>query len=216
MSFIGLTLYKVPSTRCPYKHHAEFAYGKTLVEIKIEQLLRGGADHVYVSTNDTNVKKHDKVTFLDRPNVFCDEKYSSWSNTLQHIYDSIPLPNNQLIMFTTTMVPLFARYNEMLELYKKTDTPLVTVHPSKHYYMTDDKMGANFSFGHWHSYSQAMKPMYQLAYGTMAPIGKLRETGYTFPKIFDYFELDSMECLDIDTKDEFELGQIMYKRKFNE
>ena len=216
MSFVAVTLYKVPSTRCPYKHHAEFADGKTLVDIKIAQLLQSGAEHVYVSTNDKQIKNSERVTYIQRPDKFCDEKTITWVETLSHVFNSVAISDEKLIVFSLTTIPLFSRYKEMLEEYKKTMVSLVAVHPSKHYYMTHDKRGANFSFGHWHTYSQAMHPMYQLCYATLSPIGKLRETGYTFPKVFDYFELDFMESLDIDTEEEFKLGQIMYECKFNE
>ena len=215
MSFIGITLYKIPSKRCPYKHHAEFADGKTLVDIKIEQMLQSGAEHVYVSTNDPSVKNQNSVTYLKRPDALCDENSISWGESLRYIYNSVPINDEQLVVFGTSMVPIFARYKEMVDTYNKNKIPLVTVHPSKHYYMTHDKRGANFSFGHWHSYSQTMNPMYQLCYATVSPIGKLRETGYTFPKVFDYFELDFMESLDIDTEEEFKLGQLLYKWKFS-
>lgn len=215
MSFIGVTIYKVPSTRCPYKHHAEFADGKTLVDIKIEQLLQSGAEHVYVSTNDTQIKNSNNVTFIQRPNKFCDEKTISWVETLSHVFNSIPIPDEKLVIFSLTTIPLFGRYKKMLEEYNKAKVPLVAVHPSKHYYMTHDKRGANFSFGHWHRYSQTMSPMYQLCYATISPMGQLRETGYTFPKIFDYFNIDFLESLDIDTEEEFKLGQILYKCKID-
>ena len=52
------------STRCPGKHHREFHNGKSIVEIKVEQLLASGAEHVYISTDDSNVINTDNVTSL--------------------------------------------------------------------------------------------------------------------------------------------------------
>jgi CMP-2-keto-3-deoxyoctulosonic acid synthetase len=52
MGFVGITNYKVDSERLPRKHLMEFADGKSLVDIKLEQLFSSGAEHVYVSTDD--------------------------------------------------------------------------------------------------------------------------------------------------------------------
>lgn len=212
---IGITLYKMTSTRCPHKHEMEFADGKTLVDIKLQQMLDAGCSHVYVSTDDPNAVNTDRVTYLQRPADLCDESVSSWYSVLTYIYNEIPVSDDTVVLFTTTMCPLFKRYDEMLDEYNRTNIAQLAVHPSKHYYMNHDKNGANFSFGQWHGYSQGLKPMYQISTsGVVATIGELRQTGYSFPLQFEYFAMDVTENLDIDTRDEFEMAQVLYKWKF--
>lgn len=204
------------SNRCPNKHKLEFYNGKTLVDLKLEQMLDSGCDHVYVSTDDHNAVSTDNVTYLQRPNELCDESVSSWYQVLSYIYNEIPISNDEIALFTTTMCPLFSRYDEMYDEYKKTKVAQLAVHPSKHYYMNNDKNGANFSFGQWHGYSQGLKPMYQISTsGVVAPIGELRETGYSFPLQFEYFPMAVSENLDIDTEEEFEMAQVLYQWKVN-
>ena len=70
MGFIGVTNYKKVSERLPNKHRIEFSDGKTLVEIKLEQLFAAGAEHVYVSTDDTEVENTEFVTYLKRSSEY--------------------------------------------------------------------------------------------------------------------------------------------------
>lgn len=212
MSFTGLLIYKVNSTRCPNKHSMLFADGMNLIQLKIKQLLDSGASHVYVSTDDTTVTNTENVTYVMREPVLCDESKSTWKQSLTGIFNQMPIDDDEVIVFCTAMIPLFSRFDEMYEHYKKTNIPLISVHASKHYYMNEDKHGINFSFGDWHPYSQGIKSLYQHSCAaTMAPMKAMRETGYMFPAHFDYFNMDVSENLDIDTKDEFELAQVLYE-----
>lgn len=214
MSFIAITNYKMHSTRCPGKHHREFFEGKTLVDIKIEQLQKAGAEHIYISTNDHNVSNTENITYIKRPEKYCDEKLTPFNEVMQEIYDSIPVGNDVNAIFTFTMCPLFDRYAQMYKQYESTGRNQLAVYPSRHYYLDVNKRGANFMFGAWHPYSQGIDPMYQLPYcGVLATMGDHRKAGYTVPLDFDYFEIETFENLDIDTEEEFEVGQMLYRWK---
>lgn len=212
MSFVAITNYKMHSTRCPGKHHKEFHNGKTLVDIKIEQLLRSGADHVYVSTNDPDVNNTDHVTYVGREERYCDETSTSFDEVMAEIYRTVPIDDEQVAVFTFTMCPLFARYDEMYKAYVESGVNQLAVYPAKHYFLDVRKRGVNFMFGHWHPYSQGIDPVYQLPYcGLMAKMKDLRACGYTITREFDYFEIDTFENLDIDTEEEFQVAQMLYQ-----
>ena len=216
MSFVGITNYKMHSTRCPGKHHKEFYKGKSLVDIKINQLLRSGAEHVFVSTNDPNVKNTDHVTYVPREEKFCDETSVSFAETMAEIYRTVPIDDDQLAVFTFTMCPLFDRYDQMYNSYLQSNMNQLAVYPAKHYYLDVRKRGVNFMFGYWHPYSQGIDPVYQLPYcGLMAKMSDLRECGYTITRDFDYFEIETFENFDIDTEDEFQVAQMIYQWRIN-
>ena len=101
MGFVGLTNYKKSSERLPNKHHKEFYNGKTLVDIKIQQLLDSGAEHVFVSTDDTNVTNTENVTFVNRESKYCNN-ITEFSYVLEEIYNTVPIKNNQDVIYTFT------------------------------------------------------------------------------------------------------------------
>lgn len=217
MSWIGITNYKLHSTRCPNKHFLPFYKDKTLVDIKIEQLLQAGAEHVFVSTNDRNVTDTSNITYINRDEKYCDETQTTFPEVMQEIFNTVPVSNDKNALFTFTMCPLFDRYAEMYSKFIETGNNQLAVHPSKHYYLNANKRGANFMFGAWHPYSQDIEPMYQMPYcGVLAKMSEHRKVGYTIPTTFDFFEIKTFENFDIDTKEEFEICQLIYNwRKKN-
>ena len=216
MSFIGITNYKTPSIRCPNKHHKEFYNGKNLVDIKIEQLQASKVDHIYISTNDTDVTNTDNITYINREQRYCDESLMPFSEVTQQIFNSIPVDDHINAVFTFTMCPLFARYDEMYDQFKRSGKNQLAVYPSRHFYMDRKKLGVNFMFGPWQAYSQDIDPLYQSpACGALSTMGDHRKAGYHIPINFEYFEIETYENLDIDTEEEFEVGQMLYKWKLN-
>ena len=211
MGFIGLTNYKKSSERLEDKHHKKFINNKSLVEIKIDQLINAGAEHVYISTDDKEVKNTDKITFLDRNKKFCNN-VTNFSDVLKEIFNSYPVNDDKDIIFTFTCCPLFNQYKEMYDKYLKSKSNQIAVYPSAHYFLDIKKRPINFNFGLWHSYSQGLDPVYMFPYaGTTCKLGDLRKVNYMIPQEFEYFKLNQFESIDIDTKEEFEMAQWLYK-----
>ena len=212
MGFIGLTNYKKSSERLPNKHHKDFIDGKSLVDLKIEQLLQSGAEHVYVSTDDTNFTKKDNVTYVNRDLKFCNN-ITEFSYVLKEIYNTVPIDNEQDVIFTFTCCPLFERYKEMYTCYKSSGKNQIAVHPSSHYFLDVNKRPINFNFGLWHPYSQSIDPVYMFPYaGTVCKMEDLRKVNYMIPQEFDYFTLNQFEAIDIDTHEEFEMAKHIYEK----
>lgn len=213
MSFIGSTLYKKTSERYPNKNTKEFVNKKSIVDLKIHQLLSSGAEHVFVSTDDDTVKNSENITYINRPQEFCNNEVN-FSFVLKHIFNSLPIEDDQVVIHTSPCVPLFSRYDELHSSFKRSNINQVVAHPSTHYYLNNNKLPINFIPGTWHSSSQNLTQVFLHPWaGTCAPIGDLRETNYVFPLNFDFFNISQFEAIDIDTKEEFEVAQLLYKSK---
>ena len=213
MSFIGITHYKKTSERLPGKHHKDFYNGYTLVDIKLQQLFKSGAEHVYVSTDDPDVENTDNVTFIQRDSNYCNN-VTRFGYVLERIYNDVPIDDNETVVYTLTCCPLFHRYNEMFEVYNRTGNNQIAVHPSTHYYLDVNKRPINFNFGLWMTYSQGIDPVYLFPYaGTMCKMADLREAKYCIPLEFDYFNLSQFEAIDIDTQEEFETARILFNER---
>ena len=138
MGCIGIIKYKTVSERFPGKHTKIFANNKNLVEIKIDQLLKSGVEHIYISTDDENVCNTENVTYIKRDKRFCNNT-TKLSIVLEEVYSSIPVDGDQDVIYTLSCCPLFSRYDEMYNEYLKSNTNQIAVHASTHYYLDVNK-----------------------------------------------------------------------------
>lgn len=213
MGFIGITNYKIKSSRLPNKNQKVFYDGKTLAEIKIGQLIQSGAMHVYVSTNDTNVKNTDMVTFIHRDEKFCTDDIN-FGYVMKEIFNSIPVDDAQDAIYTINCTPLFWRYDELYDRYQSAKKNQIAVHPVRHYYFNSQKQPINFMCGLWHSPTENMMPIYSFPNtGTACKMKDFREVNYQIPIEFDFFEITHIESIDIDFQGDFELAQILYEKE---
>jgi len=210
MGFVGVTNYKKSSERLPGKHHMEFYDGKSLVDVKLEQLFAAGAEHVYISTDDTEVSNTENVTYVQRDSEYCNN-VTRFTYVLEQIYNGVPVEDDQDVIYTFVCCPLFKRYDELYNVYKNTGKNHIAVHNSSHYYLDVNKRPINFTFGLWHPYSQGIDPVYMFPYaGTVCKMKDLREAKYMIPMEFEYFNMNQFEAIDIDELEEFELAQALY------
>lgn len=210
MGFVGVTNYKKSSERLPKKHHKEFFDGKSLVQVKLDQLFAAGAEHVFVSTDDTEVENTENVTYVPRDEEYCNN-VTRFSYVLERIYNDVPVDDDQNIIYTFVCCPLFKRYDEMYREYLRSGKNQIAVHNSTHYFLDVNKRPVNFSFGLWHPYSQGIDPVYMFPYaGTVCKMRDLREVNYMIPLEFEYFNLNQFEAIDIDEHEEFELARVLY------
>ena len=93
MGFVGVTNYKKKSERLAGKHHNVFDNGKTLVEVKLEQLFAAGAEHVYISTDDTEVSNTDNITYVHRDPEYCNN-VTRFTYVLEKIYNDVPVDDS--------------------------------------------------------------------------------------------------------------------------
>ena len=131
---------------------------------------------------------------------------------LKEVYGSIPVNDDQDVIYTLSCCPLFHRYDEMYNKYLKSNKNQIAVHASTHYYLDVNKRPINFNFGMWHSYSQGIDPIFLYPYaGTVCKMKDLLEVNYHIPVDFDYFTINQFEAIDIDYEEEFKIAQEIYK-----
>lgn len=210
MGFVGVTNYKKSSDRLPGKHHKEFFDGKSLVQVKLDQLFAAGAEHVFVSTDDLEVQNTENVTYVPRDEEYCNN-VTRFSYVLERIYNDVPVDDDQNVIYTFVCCPLFKRYDEMYTQYLRSGKNQIAVYKSTHYFLDVNKRPINFNFGLWHPYSQGIDPVYMFPYaGTACKMRDLRQVNYMIPLEFEYFDLNQFEAIDIDEHEEFELARSLY------
>ena len=111
------------SKRIPNKMYKKIN-GKSLIELKISQLLKTSVDEIAVGSDDSNLIKickkfkSSKVKFYKRPPYFCNEKVASANETIKNMLSYI---NTDIVLWAYPTNPLTTEkhYNDALQLYFK-------------------------------------------------------------------------------------------------
>ena len=139
------------SKRIPGKMYKKIN-GKSLLELKISQLLKTSVDEIAVGSDDLNVIKicnkfnNSKIKFYKRPLYFCDEKVASANDTIKNMLSYI---NTDIVLWAYPTNPFTTQkhYNEALELYfkkiKKGYDGLFSVNQTLNYFWNTKKVPIN-------------------------------------------------------------------------
>jgi CMP-N-acetylneuraminic acid synthetase len=219
MRFVAIIPAKSNSSRVPSKNFREFYGRQSLLDIKIEQCKMAQVfDAIYVSSESDRAEaiagQHD-VEFVRRDERLCQDS-TPWSEVLTGILDSVPVDDSTLIAWSPVTSPVFCRYRSALEFLRgSSGDSLMTVTKIQHYLLNADFLPLNFQFGVWASYSQGLKPVYQMNCALwLATKEKMLRNRFQTGDNPVFFELPVEEGIDIDTVEEFELAQYFYARRF--
>jgi len=219
MKVVAVIPAKGHSTRVPNKNFRDFYKGQSLLDIKIKQCLASGVfDEIFVSSDEVLAEKKplaEGVKFLLREKKLCLDD-TPWAEVLEGILSSIPVDEETLVAWTPVTSPLFNRYDETVNAFhknKKCDS-VVTVTPMKHYFLNADFIPINHQWGAWHSYSQGMKPLFQMNLACIMASKKIMiQNQYQIGNRPAFLETSFIEGVDIDTMEEFELAALIYTQQ---
>lgn len=219
MKCVAVIPAKARSTRVPNKNFRDFYKGQSLLEIKIAQCLASGVfEDVYVSSDSTEAQalaEKSGAKFLLREQHLCADE-TPWSEVLEGILNTVPIEANIYIGWCMATSPLFSRFKELvLELEKRPDKDsVVTVTPLKHYFLNADYIPINHQWGPWHSYSQGMRPIYQMNLACLlAKKSTMIANQYQIGNKPIFFNTSVFETIDIDTLEEYEIARMLYAQK---
>lgn len=206
---------KGKSGRVPNKNWRPFYKDKSLVEVKIEQLLKlFQPDDIYLSCDDPSKKEiADKysVHFLLRDPLFAKDG-TSWSDVVTGIISQINCDENDEIMWAEVTAPLFNEYEALIEKWNanKADYDSILSVLERREFLIDAKGRAvNFNYGRWHCDSQKLDPLY-----SMDSVFIMTKKNYLY---FNYhvgqkplLYVIEGESVEIDTPLEFEMAQRIF------
>jgi CMP-N-acetylneuraminic acid synthetase len=220
MNAVAVVLAKGKSSRVPEKNIREFHKGRSLLEIKIDQCLKSGVfDSIYVSSDSEKVKtvtEHSGACFLERAACLCDDN-TPFADVLTGILASVPVSQDCYIGWILPTSPLFHRYSDAVELmvHDENRDSVMTVTRKQHYFLNADYLPLNFQYGVWYSYSQNIRPIYQMTCAFWYAKKKdMLANRFPLGSRPAYLETSTIESVDIDTMEEFETAQILYGKKY--
>jgi len=212
---VALVPVREGSRRVKDKNFRPFVDGKSLLELKIEQLKSTGCfSRIYISSDSQKAKKiaqDNGVEFLLRDSRFC-QTATRWHEVVEHIVGTVP--GNPLITWTLTTAPNFTNYAKAIETFWQVESEydsLVGVRVSKEYLLNSKGRPINWGFGHWFLYSDELDPNYIIT-GSIYLARKSDQLKWKFwigarPYLF---EVSKFESVDVDTPQDFKFGQMVY------
>lgn len=218
---------KCNSTRVPNKNWRDFYEGLSLVEIKIQQLLDAGsnASDIWIFCEDESKKELIEpygVNFSNRRDETISDSMH-WSDVITELVGKVPCDDDETVALVLPTTPLFDSndFRAVFHLWEKRQGPLwdesydslIVVKPFQEFILNEDGKPLNFSFGRWHEWSQDL-PQWFVLDNPVSLIKKrtLVRCNYTIG-VKPYLYVVSRGHIDIDSMDEFEISQQIYKSR---
>jgi CMP-N-acetylneuraminic acid synthetase len=216
---VAVIAVKTNSTRVPNKNFRAFYNQQSLLEVKIHQCKSSGAfDGVYISSNSSqarDIAERLGCNFLLRDERLCQDE-TPWGQVLEGILNSVPVDGETYVAWCPVTSPLFGRYKDVISQLESDSVhdSLVTVTPVNHYFLNADHIPINHQWGAWHSYSQGMRPLYQMNLACIvAQKNTMIRNQYLIGNRPSFLNTSAVEGIDIDTLDEFEIAALLYARE---
>ena len=206
------------SQRVKGKNFIEFSDGKSLLDLKIEQVKKAGCfKHIYISSDSANVERIAKskgVEFLKRDTKYCGADVP-WAECASHIVSTIP--GNPLVVWTLTTSPLFENFSGAVKKFTENKSEfdsLVAVLPMKAFFLNQHGRGINYNPGHWHPYSQQLETYFKVTGSCFMGLKEdmLRWSYWFGPKPI-LFATSNEEAVDVDTPEDFDFAKKLYRVK---
>lgn len=216
------------SSRVRNKNTKPFA-GKSLLEVKIEELWRSKyLDGIIVGTDCPQAKEickkyyNEFVEVIEREDYFCDESVCSANEMIFDLVSKVPDKYDEVVWAHCTNPLLsFGTIDKAIESYvssnalKGSDSLLTVTKIQSH--LWNDLYPVNFNpLAERHQLASELEPLY---YQNGALFIQTRQqfidNKYFYGVRPEKYELDWFQSFDVNTPEEFDIAEILYKEKYN-
>lgn len=209
---------KSKSERVPSKNFRHFSSGRSLLEIKLDQLEKSNHVRQVIVSSDSDLSElssqYKKVKAVLRPTEFCNN-VTAWHLVIRNVLDSLDNPDSSLILWSHVTSPFFSRFDEFIETFlenEQSGTDSLFAATKIDEFIVDEKCRPlNYQWGPWHPYSQDLAPLYSVAGSAFCfRLGVGKEHSYVIGRRPKYFETTDEEGIDIDTELDYKLAQAIW------
>ena len=207
---------KTNSERIKNKNLRPFIDGKSLFDVKAEQLLKVfNPDDVYCSSENPDVEhivKKYGFNFHLR-DISLTGKNTRENMLVKNIVESIP--GKPDIMWCQVTQPLFDEFEELLDVYKNLDAKfdsICVVKRQRHHLLDAKGNPINFNFGYWHKISQDLPQLYEVAWSAFIMKREMLELAWYQIGRNPYLFETQKTLIDIDELEDFEVARLLYKQ----
>lgn len=211
---------KTNSERIPNKNLRPFLDGKSLFDIKAQQLLKSfDPKDIYSSSENPNIRPivenygfnfHLRDTELTGKNT-------RENKLVKTIVDSIP--GTPDIMWCQVTQPLFDDFEGLLNAYRNLNEKydsICVVKRQRHHILDERGNPVNFNFGYWHKISQDLPKLYEVAWAAfIMKRDMLEQAWYQIERSPLLYETQK-PLIDINEIQDFEIAALLYKHYMKE
>ena len=201
------------STRVPNKNTRSFFNGKSLLEVKINQLLAAiPSSSIYVSGNSrltAEICEEKGVNYISRPRDLLGNKIKQ-EDLFTHFIKNTP--ESGKVLWVQVTDPLFDEFNKILNFIPEEDEVVVAaVEERKHAFFNGRSV--NFDFGLWHPVTQDIDPIHFPRWSAFfAKYKTFEKYKYHFGKR-NRMVVSECDFVDIDTMKDFERAQELFDQE---
>lgn len=221
MKIVAVIPVKHTSERVKSKNFRPFYDGKSLLDIKIEQLMNTtNISDIYISSDSPDAKiacERYGVNFVPRDEGLCNN-ITPWSDVIHAVVNSLPVDDDTHVAWCHTTSPNFDCFNDAIDQYEAcvkdgTHNGLVAVSACKEFIVDDMASPVNYSWGPWHKYSQHLRKYFFVS-GALFLTKKSeylrnRYVISTTPKLY---VASSEASIDIDNEFDYDFAKYVYSR----
>lgn len=210
---------QLASTRIKRKNVRPFYEGKSLFDIKAEQILETGfdANQIYVSSESDEVRELCSkygFNFLKRPEYLTGNSIKQ-PDLIGNIISMLPKDDDDILWVQVTN-PLFTGFKEIIDSWndvkEKGFDSIIAVKTLRHHIVNEKGIPVNFNFGHWHRVSQDLPKFYEILWSAfLLQRSTIEKVKYHIGMNPYYMPFDKVTTIDIDEMEDFTLAALIYK-----
>lgn len=206
---------KTNSERVPNKNLREFYNGKSLFDIKAQQLLKVfKPQDVLVSSENPLVKKlTDKYGFkFHLRDIELTKSTAKENQIVKTLTDALDDKECD-VMWVQVTQPLFDDFDGIIEKWQEvasTNDSLAVVKKQRHHLLDEKGNPVNFNFGYWHKISQDLPELYEVTWSAFIMSREMLNQAYYQIGRKPYLYITEAPLVDIDNMSDFEIASLLY------
>lgn len=206
---------KTNSERVPNKNLRVFYNGKSLFDIKAQQLLKVfKPEDVLVSSENPVVKDlTDKYGFNFHLRDMALTKSTAKENQIVKTLTDAVEDKNCDIMWVQVTQPLFNEFQQIIDKWNSLSDEydsLTVVKKQRHHLLDEKGNPVNFNFGYWHKISQDLPALYEVTWSAFIMSREMLNQAYYQIGRNPYLYVTEAPLVDIDNLSDFEVASILY------
>ncbi|KZR82815.1 cytidylyltransferase domain-containing protein [Synechococcus sp. MIT S9504] len=217
MSDICIIPARAGSQRVKDKNFRKFSKnGCSLLDTKIKHAKACFDSNSIIVSSDSKLAKEAAkrygVCFHER-SIHYSNSVTSWPSVIINILSDLSISKDSTVTWALPTSPFFKDYKACLHKFhscytNQTHDSLVAVYKHQTFFLNEYGSPENFSPGHWHPYSQQLKPKYEICGACfIAKMSDMIKWNYWYGTKPYLFQVTKCQSIDIDTQDDFNFAK---------
>ncbi len=208
------------SERVENKNFRPFFDGRSLLELKVEQVQKSGLfTDIFISSDSgkaADCAKKYGIQHVERSRRYCDN-LTPWSEVIVEVISKLPVKEDDVISWCHVTSPLFSDFERAVAKFDALEPEyngLFAVSKLNRFILNSKFRPMNYTWGPWHPYSQDLESLYFVTGSLfMARKRDFLDARYVITSRPYALEVSEKEALDVDTELDFKIARWIAEEK---